>query len=47
MQKHDFARRTMLFGLRIIRLVEQLPKSQVARVIGSQLLRAGTSVGAK
>lgn len=46
MQKHDFPRRTMLFGLRIIRLVEQLPKSQVAKVIGTQLLRAGTSVGA-
>lgn len=46
MQKQDFAKRTMLFGLRIIRLVESLPKSQAARVIGNQLLRAGTSVGA-
>lgn len=46
MQKQDFAKRTMLFGLRIIRLVESLPKSTAARVIGNQLLRAGTSVGA-
>ena len=36
----------MLFGLRVIRLVESLPKSQTAHVIGNQLLRAGTSVGA-
>lgn len=46
MQKKDFATRTMLFGLRVIRLVESLPKSQTAYVIGNQLLRAGTSVGA-
>src|SRR5437868_755359 len=46
MNKQDFATRTMLFGLRVIHLVESLPKSQTARVIGGQLLRAGTSVGA-
>lgn len=46
MQKADFARRTMLFGLRTIRLAESLPKSRTAHVIGTQLLRAGTSVGA-
>ena len=46
MQKEDFAKRTMHFGLRTIRLVESLPNSQTARVIGNQLLRAGTSVGA-
>jgi four helix bundle protein len=45
-QKKDFAKRTMQFGLRVIRLVESLPKSQTAHVIGNQLLRAGTSVGA-
>ena len=36
----------MMFGLRVIRLVESLPKSQTTRVIGSQLMRSGTSVGA-
>jgi four helix bundle protein len=46
MQKQDFAKRTMQFGLRIIRVVESLPNLQTARVIGNQLLRAGTAVGA-
>jgi four helix bundle protein len=46
MQKQDFAKRTMQFGLRIIRVVESLPNLQTARVIGKQLLRAGTAVGA-
>jgi four helix bundle protein len=46
MQKEDFLKRTMAFGLRVIRLVESLPKRQVATVLGNQLLRAGTSVGA-
>jgi four helix bundle protein len=32
--------------LRIIRLVEALPKGRAADVIGRQLLRCGTSVGA-
>lgn len=36
----------MNFGLRVIRLVESLPKRQVPIVLGNQLLRAGTSVGA-
>lgn len=38
--------RTKKFALRIIKLVESLPHDQVARVLGNQLLRAGTSVGA-
>jgi four helix bundle protein len=33
-------------GLRIIRVVEALPSSKTADVIGRQLLRCGTSVGA-
>ncbi len=39
-------RRTKQFALRIIRLVESLPKGRTANVIGQQLLRSGTSVGA-
>ena len=39
-------RRTKQFALRIIRLVESLPKGRTANVIGHQLLRSGTSVGA-
>jgi four helix bundle protein len=38
--------RTKAFALRIIRLVEALPKGRTADVIGKQLLRSGTSVGA-
>ena len=38
--------RTKEFALRIIRLVRSLPKTDEARVIGRQLLRSGTSIGA-
>lgn len=38
--------RTKRFGLDIIRLVDALPKGRTSDVIGRQLLRAGTSVGA-
>ncbi len=42
----DLKLRTKRFALRIIRLVESLPKRPAGHVIGNQLLRAGTSVGA-
>lgn len=38
--------RTKVFALRIIRLYAALPKSTEAQVIGKQVLRSGTSVGA-
>ena len=38
--------RTKAFALRIIRLFRSLPDSRDAQVIGNQLLRSGTSVGA-
>ncbi|MBR9977135.1 MAG: four helix bundle protein [Bacteroidetes bacterium] len=38
--------RTKLFALRIIRLYVSLPKRTEAQVIGKQMLRSGTSVGA-
>ena len=38
--------RTKQFGLRVIKLVEALPNTKTANIIASQLLRAGTSVGA-
>ena len=44
---HDLATRTKAFALRIIRLYSALPRSVVAQVIGKQLLRCGTSVGAQ
>ena len=46
MIKEEFLKRTKNFGLRVIRLVVSLPKDQVAIVLGNQLLRSGTSVGA-
>ena len=38
--------RTKLFGLRIVKMFVALPKSDEARVLGKQVLRSGTSVGA-
>ena len=42
----DLRERTKSFALRVIRLYSALPKSTEAQVIGKQLLRSGTSVGA-
>jgi len=46
MGQKDLKQRTKEFALRIIRLVQSLPKGRTAEVIGNQLLRSGTSVGA-
>jgi len=46
MNEVEFKRRTRALALRVIRLVAALPKTPAAEVIGRQLLRAGTSVGA-
>ena len=46
MSAEDFRKRTFQLGIRIVRLVEALPKTDPARVIGRQLLRSGTAVGA-
>jgi four helix bundle protein len=42
----DLKTRTREFSLAIIKLHCDLPKSTVAKVIGDQILRSGTSVGA-
>ena len=42
----EFRGRTKQFALRVIRLVESLPKNREADVMGRQLLRSATSVGA-
>lgn len=42
----DLKVRTRAFALAVIRLYAILPKSEVGRVIGRQILRSGTSVGA-
>jgi four helix bundle protein len=43
---NNLQKRTKAFALRVIRLVERLPNSKTADVLGRQLLRSGTSVGA-
>ncbi len=42
----DLKLRTKEFALRVIRLYSSLPRSTEGQVIGKQLLRSGTSVGA-
>ena|SRR5688572_11599763 len=39
-------KRTKQFALRVLKLVRALPKSDEAKIIGRQVLRSGTSVGA-
>jgi four helix bundle protein len=46
MDAEEFKRRTKSLSLRFIRLIEALPKTHTAEVIGRQLLRCGTSIGA-
>jgi four helix bundle protein len=42
----DHRARTKQFALRVIKAYSALPTSNAAQIIGKQLLRAGTSVGA-
>jgi len=42
----DLKQRTKQFALRVIRLYVALPKTTEAQVIGRQVLKSGTSVGA-
>ena len=44
--RQDLSKRTKDFALRIIRMYAALPKTTEAQVIGKQVLRSGTSVGA-
>ena len=42
----DLRDRTKAFALRVVRMFSALPKTTEARVLGKQLLRSGTSIGA-
>ena len=44
--ERDLKKRTKQFALRVIKLVESLPKTHTARIISDQLLRSSTSVPA-
>jgi len=46
MDENLFKRRTKQLALRISKIVEGLPKSRTADVLGRQLIRSGTSIGA-
>src|SRR4051812_3366910 len=44
--RNDLRERTKTFGLRTIRMFVTLPKTAEAQVLGKQVLRSGTSIGA-
>ncbi|MCZ2127197.1 MAG: four helix bundle protein [Anaerolineales bacterium] len=46
-RKTDLRERTTNFALRIVKLYKSLPKSVEAQILGKQVLRSGTSVGAQ
>ena len=46
MAERDLMQRTKNYALRIIRLYVSLPKTTEAQVLGKQVLRSGTSIGA-
>ncbi len=45
-ERRDSRERTKAFALRVIRMFSALPKTTEAQVLGKQVLRSGTSVGA-
>jgi len=45
-EENDLRDRTKRFALQIIRIFAAIPKTTEAQVLGKQLLRSGTSVGA-
>ncbi len=46
-RRNDLRERTKQFALRVVRMYASLPKTVEAQVIGKQVLRSGTSVGAQ
>lgn len=46
MNPDELRTRTRAFSLRVVKLVQTLPKNMIADVLGKQVLRCATSVGA-
>jgi four helix bundle protein len=46
MNKDDMIQRTKSFATRVVKLYRSLPPSREAQIIGQQVFRSGTSVGA-
>jgi len=44
--KIDIRKRSYIYALKIIKLIESLPKNQTSKILGNQLLRSATSIGA-
>lgn len=44
--RQEMETRTKDFALRVVKLVSALPKGQLSNVLGYQLLKSGTSIGA-
>jgi len=47
MKEFDLKLRTKQYALRIVKLFTSLPRTAEAQIIGKQVLRSGTSVGAQ
>ncbi|MEO5718212.1 MAG: four helix bundle protein [Chthoniobacterales bacterium] len=45
-EENNLRERTTNFALRVVRMFVALPKTTEAQVLGKQLLRSGTSIGA-
>ena len=46
MDKKDLERRTKKFALAVIKFIADLPNNKITNVLGYQLLKCGTSIGA-
>jgi four helix bundle protein len=46
MNETELKERTKQFALRVMKLVDAMPKTAAGRALGNQLIRSGTSVGA-
>src|SRR6266496_607443 len=46
MTREEMKARTKAYAVRVVKLVQALPRNRECDILGSQLLRAGTSVGA-
>jgi len=44
--KIDIKKRSYIYALKIMKLIEFLPKNQTCKIISNQLLRSATSIGA-
>lgn len=46
MNREEMLDRTMSFSIRVVKLVSSLPAGKISDVLGKQLLKSGTSIGA-